>query len=106
MTIPFRAADAAAWMGGALRQGSPDAQFEGVSIDTRTLRAGLLFVAFRGPRHDAHAYLADALAAGAAGLVIERGRELPEAAKGAAVIEVDDTTRKFAEKLLVKSDLK
>jgi len=90
--IPFSAADAVAWTGGALRQGSPDARFEGVSIDTRSLRAGLLFVAIRGPRHDAHAYLADALAAGAAGLVVERGRELPDAAKGVPVIEVDDTT--------------
>lgn len=93
MSLPFRAADAAAWTGGALRHGAPETRFDGVSIDTRTLRPGRLFVAIRGPRHDAHAYLADACAAGAAGLVVERGRELPDAARALPVIEVDDTTR-------------
>jgi UDP-N-acetylmuramoyl-tripeptide--D-alanyl-D-alanine ligase len=93
VTLPFRAADAVAWSGGALLQGSPDAAFEGVCIDTRTLHPGRLFVAIRGPRHDAHAFLADALAAGAAGLVVERGRPLPGETGGIPVVAVEDTTR-------------
>jgi len=93
VTIPFRAAEVASWTGGALRHGSPETSFQGVSIDTRSLRPGLLFLAIRGPRHDAHAYLADALNAGAAGLVVERGHELPAPAQRVPVIEVDDTTR-------------
>jgi UDP-N-acetylmuramoyl-tripeptide--D-alanyl-D-alanine ligase len=92
VTIPFSASDAAAWTGGARRKGDPDARFDGVSIDTRALRPGLLFVAIRGPRHDAHAFLADAARAGAAGLVVERGRTLPAEAQPLAVVEVDDTT--------------
>ena len=53
----------------------------------------MLFVAIRGPRHDAHEFLTEAVAAGAAGLVVERGRALPEAAAGCAVIAAPDTTR-------------
>ena len=66
----------------------------GVSIDTRTLAAGELFVAIAGPNHDAHRFLARAAAAGAGGLVIQRGRPLPaELEPELPVIEVADTTR-------------
>jgi UDP-N-acetylmuramoyl-tripeptide--D-alanyl-D-alanine ligase len=91
--LPFRAAEAATWTGGALVAGAPDTAFESVSIDTRTLGPGMLFVAIRGPRHDAHGFLDQALAAGAAGLVVERGRAPAPAPAGRAVIEVEDTTR-------------
>ena len=47
-----------------------------------------------GPNHDAHRFLSQAAAAGAAGLLIERGRELPEGlAPDLPAIAVDDTTR-------------
>ncbi|GAB4359994.1 MAG: UDP-N-acetylmuramoyl-tripeptide--D-alanyl-D-alanine ligase [Immundisolibacter sp.] len=46
--------------------------FDGVSTDTRTLRAGELFVALQGPRFDGHDYLPRAAAAGAAGAVVRR----------------------------------
>ena len=36
----------------------------GVSIDTRSVAAGDLFVALSGPNHDAHAFVAEALAKG------------------------------------------
>ena len=42
----------------------------GVAIDSRTLAPGDLFVAIRGPRHDGHAFVADAFARGAAAAVI------------------------------------
>ena len=45
----------------------------GVSIDSRTLHAGDLFVALRGERFDGHDYVAQALAAGACGVVVEEG---------------------------------
>jgi UDP-N-acetylmuramoyl-tripeptide--D-alanyl-D-alanine ligase len=91
VTVPFTAADAVAWTGGKQVRGARDAAFTGVSIDTRSIRAGALFVAIRGPRHDAHAFLADALAAGAAGLLVAADAALPDAAVPA--IAVDDTTR-------------
>jgi len=43
----------------------------GVSIDTRTLRRGDLFVALAGENGDGHAFVDDALARGAAGVVVQ-----------------------------------
>jgi UDP-N-acetylmuramoyl-tripeptide--D-alanyl-D-alanine ligase len=50
----------------------PVARVAGVSIDSRTVRAGELFVAVHGPRHDGHDFVAGALERGAlAALVAE-----------------------------------
>jgi UDP-N-acetylmuramoyl-tripeptide--D-alanyl-D-alanine ligase len=46
----------------------------GVSIDSRTVRAGELFFAVRGERHDGHDFVADVLAAGAVAAVVSRNR--------------------------------
>jgi len=43
----------------------PMARMAGVSIDSRTVRPGELFVAIHGPRHDGHDHVAAALGAGA-----------------------------------------
>jgi len=43
----------------------PMARLAGVSIDSRTIRPGELFVAIHGPRHDGHDHVAAALGAGA-----------------------------------------
>ena len=58
-----------------------------VVTDSRTLQAGDLFVALRGPRFDGHAFVADVLAGGAAGAIVERGRVQEDA----RTIEVPDT---------------
>lgn len=50
--------------------GLPPAELAGVSTDTRTLAPGLLFVALRGERFDAHDYLAEAASRGAAAAVV------------------------------------
>ena len=42
----------------------------GVSIDSRTVREGDLFIAIRGPNRDGHEYVGEALAKGAAGAVL------------------------------------
>ncbi|MBI1205691.1 MAG: UDP-N-acetylmuramoylalanyl-D-glutamyl-2,6-diaminopimelate--D-alanyl-D-alanine ligase [Azospirillum sp.] len=44
----------------------------GVSIDSRSLAPGDLFVALHGPNHDGHDHVAAALAKGAAAAVVER----------------------------------
>lgn len=61
---------AARWVGGELIGG--DADFAGVGIDSRTIGPGQLFVALRGERFDAHAFVGDALARGAIGAIVER----------------------------------
>jgi UDP-N-acetylmuramoyl-tripeptide--D-alanyl-D-alanine ligase len=83
-------------MGGTARSGDPDRAFNGVSIDTRTLAAGELFVAIAGERFNGADFAGAAIDAGAGGVVVERGRGrgLPSADKARpslAVIEVDDT---------------
>jgi len=49
-----------------------DVMLQGVSTDTRTLQAGQLFVALRGPHFDGHDYLAEAKAKGAAACMVEK----------------------------------
>jgi UDP-N-acetylmuramoyl-tripeptide--D-alanyl-D-alanine ligase len=63
-------ATAARWVGGELVGG--DADFAGVGTDSRTVAPGQLFVALRGERFDAHAFVGDALAHGAIGALVER----------------------------------
>ncbi len=59
--------------GGCLAPGvPPPAEVSGVSIDTRRLKAGELFVALPGTRSDGHAHLADAAGRGAGAAVVER----------------------------------
>jgi UDP-N-acetylmuramoyl-tripeptide--D-alanyl-D-alanine ligase len=47
-----------------------DVPFTEVATDSRTLPAGALFVALKGPRFDGHAFLAEVAARGAAGAVV------------------------------------
>ncbi len=54
----------------------PDVEFTGVSTDTRHLPPGCLFVALRGPRHDGHMFAAQAMAEGAAAVMVEAGADL------------------------------
>jgi UDP-N-acetylmuramoyl-tripeptide--D-alanyl-D-alanine ligase len=46
------------------------ARLAGVSIDSRTVRTGELFVAIHGPRHDGHDHVASALESGALAAVV------------------------------------
>jgi UDP-N-acetylmuramoyl-tripeptide--D-alanyl-D-alanine ligase len=48
----------------------PVARVAGISIDSRTLRTGELFVAIHGPSHDGHDYVAAALESGAVAAVV------------------------------------
>lgn len=47
----------------------------GISIDTRSLQKGDLFIAIRGDAMDGHKFAADALAKGAAAVVIDHAIE-------------------------------
>jgi UDP-N-acetylmuramoyl-tripeptide--D-alanyl-D-alanine ligase len=63
----------------------------GVSIDTRSLSPGDLFVALVGENGDGHRFVADALARGAAGAMVHR--DVPGAAP---LLHVDDTLAALA----------
>ena len=61
----------------------------GVSIDSRSVQPGDLFIALQGPSFDGHDFVAAALEAGAAAAMVHRKpARLP---KGAALIAVGDT---------------
>ncbi|TMA29192.1 MAG: hypothetical protein E6J87_20110, partial [Deltaproteobacteria bacterium] len=91
MSEPFTADDAVRWTGGELARGAGATSFAGVSIDSRNVPAGALFVAIAGGRFDGHDFLEDAVRAGAAGCVVRAGVELAQGARCA--IAVEDTTR-------------
>ncbi len=89
--MPWTLGEVAAALGVALPPGlRPEERLAGVSIDSRTVRPGELFVAIRGPRHDGHDYVAAALAAGAPAAVAARARVFP-ATVAEKLFAVEDT---------------
>jgi len=64
----------------------PDASFRDVSIDSREVTAGALFVAIKGERFDGNDFVGDAAARGASGALVSRLHDEP-----IPQIEVGDT---------------
>src|SRR5262245_29253725 len=58
-------------LGGTL-EGRGNLKVQGYSIDTRTLKAGELFFAIKGPRFDGHEFLKQAFEKKAAAVVVDR----------------------------------
>ncbi|MCC6164676.1 MAG: UDP-N-acetylmuramoyl-tripeptide--D-alanyl-D-alanine ligase [Acidobacteria bacterium] len=90
-TTPFAltAAEMAAAFGGVLARGPADRLLPTVSIDTRTIAPGDMFVAIRGPRFDGHAFVTDAVARGAGAVVVSDASAVTSTTL--PVIAVDDT---------------
>ncbi|MEQ8666386.1 MAG: UDP-N-acetylmuramoyl-tripeptide--D-alanyl-D-alanine ligase [Rhodospirillales bacterium] len=89
ITLPlWTAAEIAKATGGAII-GGPEWSVTGISIDSRTIAKGDLFVAIVGPVMDGHDFTAAARAAGATGCLVARSR-LNETQAG-PTIAVDDT---------------
>jgi UDP-N-acetylmuramoyl-tripeptide--D-alanyl-D-alanine ligase len=77
-------AAAATVLQGTLR--GTDAEFSGVSTDTRTLARGNLFVALVGPHFNGHGFVSEAAGKGAIGALVSRDLEAD-----IAVVQVVDT---------------
>ncbi len=80
------------WCNGKIIKGDPNSSISGISIDSRTINEGELFVAIKGERHDGHRFIntepvnkAGAVIAAAAW--VEQTSNLPNL----TIIEVDDT---------------
>ncbi len=71
--IPLTAAWVAEQMAGTLVAGAGGLEFAGVSIDTRTLARGELFIAIRGEHFDGTDFADAAIERGATGVVVPRG---------------------------------
>jgi UDP-N-acetylmuramoyl-tripeptide--D-alanyl-D-alanine ligase len=79
---------------GRLVAGSLESTLAGVSIDSRTVAPGELFVAIAGPRFDGHDFVAAAAAAGASAALVHRDVAVPE---GVTILRVADTTAALAD---------
>lgn len=80
---------------GKLIAGTPEMKFEGVTIDSRTLEAGQLFICIKGENFDGHDFLEDVIKAKAAGVIVSDADKLPDASllerMKAFVVAVPDT---------------
>ncbi len=79
----WTAEEIAAVVGGRVLRSDPTKPIRGVSVDSRTVRPGDLFVALPGTRTDGHLYLSEAFARGAHGALIAADKliHLPEIAE-------------------------
>ena len=86
MSPLWTAAEAARASGGTT---DADWTATGVSIDSRSLKPGDLFVALRGPHHDGHDFVGQAFERGAAAAIIDR--DMAEQPALGPVLRVGDT---------------
>jgi UDP-N-acetylmuramoyl-tripeptide--D-alanyl-D-alanine ligase len=91
LPVLWTSCDAAAATNGTLHGPAhgPAWNATGVSIDSRTIKPGDLFIALTGPNFDGHAYAAKALAAGAAAVLVSHRPD--DVAPDAPVLMVEDT---------------
>ncbi|HEV7498864.1 MAG TPA: Mur ligase domain-containing protein, partial [Vicinamibacteria bacterium] len=75
---------------GRVAAGAPGATVAGVSIDTRTLAKGQLFVAVKGPHFDGHDFLAAATLRGAAAALVHSDVQAPS---GFPLVRAKETTQ-------------
>lgn len=84
----LRLAEVVGATGGRLVSGPEDLSFASYHTDSREARRGGLFFALRGAAMDGHAFCADAISRGAAGVVVSADVAVPA---GVAVVRVADT---------------
>jgi UDP-N-acetylmuramoyl-tripeptide--D-alanyl-D-alanine ligase len=75
---------------GVLMQGDAETSFTGVSTDSRSIKAGELFVALRGENFDGHRFFAKAMAHGGRGAVVDHEVDAP-ADRTIPLVKVADT---------------
>ncbi len=66
-------------------------KFTGVSIDSRTVKPGELFIALRGARTDGHDYIRQAIERGAGGILLEAKYPIETLPKDIALVTVPDS---------------
>ncbi len=78
-------------LSGRLIQGDLAGKASGVSTDTRTLKAGDLFIALKGPRFNGHDHVRQAFEKGAAAVLVSEPTETGMVPADKVVIQVKDT---------------
>lgn len=91
----IRTAAGGSWIARPDDLDAPTRPMQGVSTDTRSIRAGQVFVALRGDNFDAHEFLHDAIEHGASMLIVDNptkaDAEVVHRARGIGVLRVPDT---------------
>jgi UDP-N-acetylmuramoyl-tripeptide--D-alanyl-D-alanine ligase len=88
--VPAYTADDLARLTGGRLLARSDRPIRGGAVDSRLVTQGEVFVALPGERTDGHAYLADAVARGAAALIVTRPVADPAALSDVTVVRVAD----------------
>src|SRR6266849_687109 len=96
----MRLEDLARGVPGAALEGSGDVEVTGIAYDARAVRRGDLFVAMTGIRSDGHAYTAEAVAAGAVAVAVDRPVGVPAGTPG---LRLSSTRTGLAEHVLMAS---
>lgn len=82
---------------GQLLQGDPACPFRGVSINSRTVSKGELFICVKGERFDGHDFLAEVIDKKAGGIILSDPEKLPgrpaQSGEKPFVIHVQDTLK-------------
>ena len=78
---------------GRLIHGGPEGEFCGVSTDTRTIKAGELFIALKGENFDGHNFVEKAIEKRACGAIVNKGRGGVTPPLQAFIVEIDDTLK-------------
>ncbi len=73
--------------------GERDKTFNGVSIDSRTVKKGQLFVCVSGDRFDAHNFIPDDIQKEAAGIILKSKDKIPSKKPAPFIIQVNDTLK-------------
>ena len=89
---PLSLATLADLAGAKLIRGNGERVAFGVSIDSRSIKPGELFVAIRGPKNDGHDHLAEAAEKGAIAAMVQK-QEVGKVPVGFAILFVPDTQK-------------
>jgi len=89
----FRVIEIAKAVGGKLVYGPAELKISGVSIDSRKIKKGELFIAIIGRRFDGHNFIRQAVGKGASAVIAQSGKRQLSLGPKVACIMVADTTR-------------
>jgi len=79
--------------GGRLLSGNRRCRIPGISIDSRTIKKGELFLAIKGRRFDGHYFIRDVFKKGACGAVVGNNLQEPSLVKEGRIIKVKDSLK-------------
>ena len=91
---PLSLSQIAKFAGASLSSGDGNVMIDRLSTDSRTLKAGELFVALRGENFDGHNFVESAAKAGAAGAIVESNWK-GQVPKNFALIRTKDTLQAY-----------